>query len=129
VPLDNWSKKIITIFGVTAMPVYVYIACRSEENCDHCRSGFEVIQRITEPELTLCPRCRHSIRRVLFAPAVVIKGGSVTETDKKIKDYEKEGKWSHAAELADKEAEKTKREDLKVRALDDYKKAGYNFNE
>ena len=52
----------------------------------------------------------------------------MTETDKKIKDYEKEGKWSHAAELADKEAEKTKRDDLKTRALENYKKAGYNFD-
>ena len=111
------------------MPMYVYITSGREKGCDHCRSGFEVVQRITEPELTLCPHCHHSIRRVLFAPAVVIKGGPVTETDKKIKEYEKEGKWSHAAELADKEAEKTKRKDLKVRALDDYKKAGYNFDE
>jgi hypothetical protein len=54
--------------------------------------------------------------------------GIVTETDKKIKEHEKEGRWSHAAEMADKEAEKTKREDLKTRALEDYKKAGYNFD-
>jgi len=129
-PLDNWSKKIIYIFGVPEMPTYVYITSDDRETtCDHCGSGFEVVQRITEPELTLCPHCHHSIRRVLFAPAVVVKGGPVTETDKKIKEYEKEGKWSHAAELADKEAEKTKRKDLKVRALDDYKKAGYNFDE
>jgi len=33
--------------------------------------------------------------------------------------------YSHAAELADKEAERTSREDLKTRALDNYKKAGY----
>jgi len=111
------------------MPVYVYVTCNSEKSCEHCRAGFEVVQRMTEPELTTCPRCRRSIRRVLFAPAVVIKGTPVTETDKKIKEYEKEGRWSHAAELADKESEKTKREDLKVRALDNYKKAGYNFNE
>jgi flagellar hook-length control protein FliK len=56
------------------------------------------------------------------------QGSPMTETDKKIKDYEKEGKWSHAAELADKEAEKTKRDDLKTRALENYKKAGYNFD-
>ena len=62
------------------------------------------------------------------APNVVIKGHPPTETDRKIKEYEKERKWSHAAELADKQAEKTKREDLKTRALEDYKKAGYNFD-
>jgi putative FmdB family regulatory protein len=111
------------------MPTYVYITAEVKRCCDHCRSGFEVVQRITESPLTLCPRCKNPIRRILFAPAVVIKGGPVTETDKKIKEYEKEGKWSHAAELADKTAEKTKREDLKVRALEDYKKAGYNFDD
>ena len=110
------------------MPTYEYQAMELEKSCDHCRRGFEVIQRMTEPALTLCPLCKNPIRRVLFAPAVVIKGSPLAETDRKIKDYEKEGKWSHAAELADKEAEKTKREDLKSRALEDYKKAGYNFD-
>jgi len=109
------------------MPTYVYEAIDMDRSCNHCRSGFEVIQRMTEPALVRCPRCQSGVRRVLFAPTVVVKGNPVSETDKKIKEYEKEGKWSHAAELADKEAEKTKREDLKTRALDDYKKAGYNF--
>jgi hypothetical protein len=83
---------------------------------------------MSEPALRHCPQCHHPVQRILFAPAVVIKGSPVTETDRKIKEYEKEGKWSHAAELADKEAEKTKRDDLKTRALEDYKKAGYNFD-
>ncbi len=110
------------------MPTYEYRAIDSKKNCSYCRSGFEVIQRMTESALTVCPRCKNPISRVLFAPTVVIKGNPTTETDRKIKDYEKEGKWSHAAELADKEAAKSKREDLKTRALEDYKKAGYNFD-
>jgi putative FmdB family regulatory protein len=114
--------------NVCIMPTYEYRATESEKSCDYCRLGFEVIQRITEPALTLCPHCKNEIYRVLFAPAVVVKGSSITGADRKIKEYEREGKWSHAAELADKEAEKTKREDLKARALEDYKKAGYNFD-
>jgi len=110
------------------MPTYEYKAVDSKKNCDHCRSGFEIIQRMTQAPLTLCPKCKNAISRVLFAPSVVIKGSPVTETDKKIKEYEKEGRWSHAAELADKEGEKTKRKDLKTRALENYKKAGYNFD-
>jgi putative FmdB family regulatory protein len=110
------------------MPTYKYRAVDSKKSCHHCRGGFEIIQRMTEIPLTLCPKCENTVHRVLFAPAVVIKGSPMTETDKKIKDYEKEGKWSHAAELADKEAEKTKRKDLKTRALENYKKAGYNFD-
>ena len=100
----------------------------SERSCNYCKRGFEIIQRMTESALTLCPQCNHPISRVLFAPTVVIKGRPLTDADRKIKEYEKEGKWSHAAELADKQAEKTKREDLKTRALEDYKKAGYNFD-
>lgn len=110
------------------MPTYKYVAVDLEKSCSHCQSGFEVIQKMTEASLTHCPHCRNPVCRVLFAPTVVIKGSPVTETDRKIRQYEKEGKWSHAAELADKESEKTKREDLKTRALDNYKKAGYNFD-
>jgi putative FmdB family regulatory protein len=110
------------------MPTYAYRAVDPNKSCDHCRPGFEVVQRMTEPALTVCPQCKNPIYRVIFAPTVVIKGSPITETDRKIKEYEKEGQWSHAAELADKEAEKTKREDLKTRALDNYKKAGYNFD-
>jgi len=110
------------------VPTYAYRAVDSEKSCNHCRSGFEVVQKITEPQLTFCPHCKNAVFRVIFAPTFVIKGSPMTETDRKIKEYEKEGKWSHAAELADKEAEKAKREDLKVRALENYKKAGYNFD-
>ena len=110
------------------MPTYGYKATDLNKSCNHCRSGFETIQRMTEPPLRQCPRCKNPVYRVLFAPTVVIKGSPVTETEKKIREYEKEGKWSHAAELADKEAEKTKQRDLKTRALDNYKKAGYDFD-
>ena len=110
------------------MPTYVYRVRDPQKGCDQCRSGFEIIQRMIEPALMFCPHCKSPIHRVLFAPAVMIKGSPVTETDRQIKEYEREGKWSHAAELADKQAEKTKREDLKTRALEDYKKAGYDFD-
>ncbi len=110
------------------MLTYEYRACDPDKSCHYCRTGFEIVQRITEPALTLCPRCKNPISRVLFAPTVVIKGSPGTETERKIKDYEKEGMWSHAAELADKESEKTKSEGLKTRALDNYKKAGYDFD-
>jgi len=64
-----------------------------------------------------------------LSSSIVVKGTPLTPTDKKIREYEKHGKWSHAAELADKEAEKTKRDDLKTRALENYKKAGYDFGQ
>jgi putative FmdB family regulatory protein len=110
------------------MPTYEYRAMNLDRCCDHCRSGFEIVQRMSEPALAHCPHCKGPVCRVIFPPTLVIKGSPITKTDRKIKEYEKEGKWSHAAELADKEAEKTKREDLKTRALENYRKAGYNFD-
>ena len=38
----------------------------------------------------------------------------------KISEYEKDGRWGHAAELADKTG-------LEDRAREDYRKAGYNM--
>jgi len=49
-----------------------------------------------------------------------------TMVENKIKKYEREGMWSHAAELADKHSEKVKDKGLKLRALDNYRKAGYD---
>ncbi len=109
------------------MPTYAYRAMDLKKSCNRCAKGFEIIQRIKESPLTQCPHCKNPVSRLLFAPMVVVKGSPITEADRKIKEYEKAGMWSHAAELADKEAEKTKREDLRVRALEDYKKAGYDF--
>jgi len=49
-----------------------------------------------------------------------------TRVKKQIKEYENSGMWSHAAELADTHSEKTKDTALKTRALENYKKAGYD---
>ena len=43
-----------------------------------------------------------------------------------ITEYEKSGMWSHAAELADKHSDNIKDKSLKIRALENYKKAGYS---
>ena len=45
--------------------------------------------------------------------------------EKRIGEYEREGMWSHAAELADKHSEKIKDTGMKLRAVDNYAKAGY----
>jgi hypothetical protein len=58
--------------------------------------------------------------------AVVEPAEEGLRVEQRIKEYEKEGMWSHAAELADKHAEKTKDSSLRTRALEDYKRAGYD---
>ena len=55
-----------------------------------------------------------------FLACIVDTPDEAKALDARLKHYESEGMWSHAAELADKEG-------LEERAMDDYKKAGYNF--
>ena len=56
------------------MPTYDY-------RCDRCERTFEVRQRISAEPLTTCERCGGSIRRLLAAAPVILKGGGWYVTD------------------------------------------------
>ena len=102
------------------MPIYEYRPIQS--GCSYCGRGFDVLQKISEQPLQLCPKCGAAVRRAIsrFSACVTEPSEETASLDSRLNNYEAEGKWSHAAELADKAG-------LKERALDDYKKAGYNF--
>ena len=102
------------------MPIYEYRPIQS--GCSYCGRGFDVLQKISEQPLQHCPKCGAEVRRAIsrFAACVTEPSEAATSLDSRLNNYEAEGKWSHAAELADKAG-------LKERAMDDYKKAGYNF--
>jgi len=87
-----------------------------------------VLQRVDEKALALCPDCGKAVRKVMSwcHSAVSETSPEHQRVERKIKEYESAGLWSHAAELADKHSEKVKDKGLKLRALDDYKKAGYD---
>ncbi len=111
------------------MPIYEYEATSSGRKCQKCSSFFEIIQRLSDPPLASCPECGEEIRRKISRPRVILPGmakGS-DEVENKVADYERQGMYSHAAELADKESEKPEKAGLKERAMEDYRKAGYNF--
>lgn len=111
------------------MPIYEYEAIVPGRKCPKCSSIFEVIQRISDPPLISCPECQKEVRRRISRPRVILPGsaGGRDEVERKVAEYERRGMYSHAAELADKESEKPERARLKERAMEDYKKAGYNF--
>ena len=102
------------------MPIYEYKA--TVRGCEYCRNGFEIMQRMDDKPLGECPKCRVPVKRVpsRFRACVIETPDEVTGVEKKLHDFEKEGMWSHAAELADKEG-------LEDRAREDYKKAGYEM--
>lgn len=110
------------------MPIYEYQAVNSERLCPKCRDGFEILQGISERPISKCPECGKQVKKIISwcRAAVTETSEEHISVERKIKDYEQSGMWSHAAELADKHSEKTKDKGLKMRALDNYKKAGYD---
>jgi putative FmdB family regulatory protein len=110
------------------MPIYEYQTSNPESACHYCLNGFEVFQQINEKPLSTCLHCGKKVKKIISwcHSAVMEESREHIRTKNKIKEYEKSGKWSHAAELADKHAEKIKDTGLKMRALEDYKKAGYD---
>jgi putative FmdB family regulatory protein len=110
------------------MPIYEYHTKEITRACPKCRRPFEALQGIREKPITKCPECGRAVKRVISwcRSAVVETPENAVWVKRKVKQYEEAGMWSHAAEFADKHSEKTKDKDLKMRALDNYKKAGYD---
>ena len=110
------------------MPIYEYQAVNTGRACPKCRQVFEILQKVGESPLSKCPECGEKVRKVIsWCHSAVTETSDVAlGVERKIKDYEQAGMWSHAAELADKHSEKTKDKGLKMRALENYKKAGYD---
>jgi putative FmdB family regulatory protein len=110
------------------MPIYEYQSENSDRACPVCRVTFEIFQSINENRLTSCPSCGNRVSKIISwcRSAVVETSEEDVRVEKKIHEYENSDMWSHAAELADKHSEKTKDTGLKLRALDNYKKAGYD---
>lgn len=49
------------------MPIYEYQAT-GEDCCDHCESAFDVMQKIADEPLKLCPRCHNPVHRKISRP-------------------------------------------------------------
>jgi len=111
------------------LPIYEYEAISPKGKCKKCTPNFEVLQRLSDPPLVSCPACGEKIQRKISRPRVILPGSAKgkDELERKVAEYEQQGMYSHAAELADKESEKPEKAHLKERALEDYKKAGYDF--
>jgi putative FmdB family regulatory protein len=110
------------------MPIYEYQASDPGNGCAKCTFRFEVIQRASEKPLTRCPACGQRVTKLISwcRAAVAEYSDAHGAIEKRIGAYEREGMWSHAAELADKHSEKIRDTGMKLRAIDNYAKAGYD---
>ncbi len=110
------------------MPIYEYQALDPDNACPRCKGGFEMFRNISEKPLTTCIHCGAKVKKIISwcHSAVMESPGENARVESRIKDHEKSGRWSHAAELADSHSEKTGDKSLKVRALENFKQAGYD---
>jgi predicted nucleic acid-binding Zn ribbon protein len=112
------------------LPIYEYIALNPEDACHNCLRGFEIYQKLNEKPLTNCLYCDGKVKKIISFchSAIVEQSLEYANAENKIKEYEKSDKWSHAAELADNYSERFKDDGLKIRALENYHKAGYSID-
>lgn len=110
------------------MPIYEYEAFEPEKGCSLCRQSFETLRGLHDSPLDACPECGQGVRKIVsrFRAAVIDYSVEHAAVEDRITGYEREGRWSHAAELADSHSSRINDAGLKERALDNYAKAGYN---
>lgn len=60
------------------MPTYQY-------RCATCNDELEVVQKFSDPSLTVCPSCSGDLRKVFSAVGVVFKGTGFYATDNRTK--------------------------------------------
>jgi putative FmdB family regulatory protein len=115
-------------FNAIIMPIYEYEPSAAGRTCPRCANGLEIIQAVTDAPLTGCPDCGAPIKKVISwcRAAIVEIPETQSRVEDRIKAYEKAGMWSHAAELADKHAEKLQDKATRLRAVENYAKAGYD---
>jgi putative FmdB family regulatory protein len=56
------------------MPLYEY-------QCTNCRERVEIIQRVSDPPYSHCPKCGGEMKKLLSAPAIQFKGSGFYKTD------------------------------------------------
>jgi putative FmdB family regulatory protein len=56
------------------MPIYEY-------RCTKCGHRFESIQKVSDPPLTKCEKCKGKVERLISSPAIQFKGSGWYITD------------------------------------------------
>lgn len=60
------------------MPIYVYHPAEGE-CCEHCEGGFDHLQKLDAPDLTVCPECGCKVKRTVTAPKIAGSNPSLKE--------------------------------------------------
>ena len=58
------------------MPIYGY-------RCDNCGHQLEVLQKVSDEPLKVCPKCQGKLTKILYPAGVIFKGSGFYSTDYK----------------------------------------------
>jgi len=56
------------------MPLYEY-------QCTQCKERSEILQKISDPPYTHCPKCGGDLKKLMSSPAIQFKGSGFYKTD------------------------------------------------
>lgn len=56
------------------MPLYEY-------QCQKCGQRVEILQRVSDPPYTHCPKCSGDMKKLMSSPAIQFKGSGFYKTD------------------------------------------------
>ena len=56
------------------MPLYEY-------ECTNCKERVEIIQRVSDPPYSHCPKCGSDMKKLISSPAIQFKGSGFYKTD------------------------------------------------
>lgn len=63
------------------MPVYEYQVIKGNKGCKYCKKSFEVMQKVSDDPLDLCPECESPIERIISQSTFHLKGTGWYATD------------------------------------------------
>jgi len=56
------------------MPLYEY-------ECNSCHQRSEILQRVSDPPYSHCPKCGGEVKKLISSPAIQFKGSGFYKTD------------------------------------------------
>ncbi len=76
------------------MPIYEYQP-KPNKGCNFCSEGFDLIRKISESKLLVCPQCGVAVKRLISAPNLAKSGPSLNPANLEkhgFTQYRKSGK-------------------------------------
>ena len=66
---------------ISCMPIYAYKAVDQVDSCEYCKAEFELLQKLSEAQLEVCPQCGHPVVQIIAAPNLKRGDANLLDSD------------------------------------------------